>query len=137
MAEVLTGAFRPASALTICGLVATGCVSDERLGGPLAIEVAAPTPQAALQAIASGASRCWGSGAMDGYAAIPELDTEVGTPRILIVEKGGGGGLPSMVVEARPEPTRIRTYGPLTATALSDRINADIIRWSTGRGGCR
>lgn len=138
MGRRLTRPFIAASALTICGILATGCVSDEPLGGPLVAEVASPTPQAALQAIASGASRCWSSGDLGAYSAIPELDTQAGRPRILIVEKGRRAGtLPALVIEAEADPTRIRTYGPLSATQSSARINADIIRWSTGGRGCR
>ena len=121
MRRTLTISFGRRAALASCAILAAGCTTDEPIGGPLIAEVAAPTPERALQAIASGASRCWSEGAIAGYSAIPELDTSVGTPRILLVEKGQGRGLPALVIEATGEPTRIRTYGPLSGTKLSSR----------------
>ena len=113
-----------------------GCATDEPIGGPLVAEVSASTPQAALQRIASGAARCWKSGEIGRYAVIPELDTNAGTPRILLLEKGREGALPSLVIEARGGPTRLRSFGPLATSKLSGRINSDIIRWSTGNASC-
>ena len=124
-------------ATLVTGLLAlAGCVSSEPLGGPLTIEVAAPTPRAALQQIASGAARCWTSGDIARYTVIPELDTGAGTPRLLVVERGQGRGLPQLVIEGAASPTRLRSYGPLASTSLSNRINDDVIRWSTGQTSC-
>ena len=114
----------------------TACATDEPLGGPLRIEVAAPTPRVALQRIAAGAARCWKRGAISGYAVVPELDTEAGNPRILLIEKGNPAALPSLVIEARPLPVRVSSFGPLASEGLSSRINDDVIRWSTGADTC-
>ena len=116
--------------------LASACVTDEPVGGPLVAEVAAPTPTAALQRIATNASRCWTGGAIGRYAVIPELDTQAGKPRILLIEKGNRSGLPALVIESEGNPTKLRSFGPLTRTPLSNRINSDIIRWSTGGSGC-
>ena len=131
----LTKSYARFGVLTVASLLAA-CATSEPLGGPLVAEVAAPTPRAALQRIASGAARCWTGGDLARYAVIPELDTSAGTPRILLIEKGKRGALPSLVIEAQASPTRLRSYGPLAATGLSQRINADVIRWSTGQAGC-
>ena len=106
------------------------------MGGPLTIEVAAPTPRAALQRIAEGAAKCWRGGEIGRYTVIPELDTGAGTPRLLVVERGQGRGLPQLVIEGRGGPTTLRSYGPLASSALSNRINSDVIRWSTGALSC-
>lgn len=135
VARRLTKAYGGALALT-CGLLAAGCATDEPLGGPLAIEVAAPTPNAALGRIASEAARCWTSGEIADYAVIPELDTTAGRPRILLIEKGQPGALPALVIEGTSSPTRLRSFGPLASDGISSRVNADIIRWSTGGTGC-
>lgn len=125
-------------ALTGCGILATACstATDEPLGGPLIAEVAASTPREALQGIAQGAARCWNEGALERYATIPELDTEAGRPRILLIERDGSSTLPALVIEAGASPTSLRTFGPLSRGPLSGRINSDIIRWSTGGRGC-
>ena len=133
--RVLTKSYFCIGALTVASSLAA-CATSEPLGGPLVAEVAAPTPRAALQRIASGAARCWTGGEIGRYAVIPELDTSAGTPRILLIEKGKTGALPSLVIEAQASPTRLRSFGPLAATELSGRINADVIRWSTGQAGC-
>ena len=106
------------------------------MGGPLTIEVAAPTPRAALQRIAAGADKCWRRGEIARYTVIPELDTGAGTQRLLVVEKGEGRGLPQLVIEGTGDPTKLRSFGPLAASELSNRINADVIRWSTGGLSC-
>ena len=113
------------------------CATDEPLGGPLRIEVAAPTPRAALQRIAEGASRCWTGGEIARYDVVPELDTTAGQPRILLIENNNSDGLPALVIESRPDPVRLTSFGPLATGGLSGRINADIIRWSTGGRACR
>ena len=98
--------------------------------------MAAPTPRGALQRIASNAARCWQGGEIGRYTIIPELDTGAGTPRLLVVERGRGRGLPQLVIEGTAGPTQLRSYGPLATSPLSNRINADIIRWSTGSSSC-
>ena len=122
-------------ALTVATVLA-GCATSEPVGGPLTVEVAAPTPRAALTRIAASAAQCWTRGAVASYAVIPELDTTAGNPRILLIEKGKPGSLPALVIEGTAGPTRLRSFGPLAGTALSGRINADVIRWSTGGTGC-
>ena len=133
---MLTKSYLRPIALTI-PLLAAACTTDEPLGGPLVAEVAAPTPTAALQRIARNASRCWSDGEIARYAVIPELDTQAGKPRILLIEKGKANGLPALVIEGEANPTRLRTYGPLTRTNVSNRVNDDIFRSSTGVSGCK
>ena len=131
----LTKPYLRRSALTLSVLLAA-CTTSEPLGGPLVAEVAAPTPTAALQRIARNAARCWTGGEIGGYAVIPELDTQAGKPRILLIEKGKPRSLPALVIEGQASPTRLRSFGPLASAPLSNRINSDIIRWSTGNDSC-
>lgn len=135
LTKSFTRTFTTALALAAT-FAAAGCATDEPLGGPLVAEVAAPTPRAALQRIAAGAARCWTDGALADYAVVPELDTTAGRPRILLIEKGEPGSLPALVIEARPDPVRLTSFGPLAQSPTSNRVNADIIRWSTGGSSC-
>ena len=122
-------------ALTLASL-GLGCATAEPDGGPLLAEVAADTPRLALQRIARNAARCWKGGEIGRYAVIPELDTQAGKPRILLLEKGNSSALPALVIEGEGAPTRLRTFGALSSSKLSARINGDIIRWSTGSDAC-
>ena len=132
---VLTKSYFRRSAL-ILPIALAACTTAEPLGGPLVAEVAAPTPTAALQRIARNAARCWKDGEIGRYAVIPELDTQAGKPRILLIEKGKPRSLPALVIEGEGGPTRLRSFGPLASAPLSNRINADVIRWSTGNDAC-
>ncbi|WP_404933193.1 hypothetical protein [Nitratireductor sp. L15S-10] len=109
------------------------------MGGALNLEVDASTPVAALQKINSNGAKCWmrsGDRRFRNLHMIPELDTRVGRPRLLIMRSKNQQGLPLLVIEASGSPTTISTYGPLASTQTGARINADIMRWSGGTTGC-
>lgn len=127
-------------ALAVAALVGvlTACQS-EPIGGPLSIEVGAPTPVAILQTINEAGQRCWmkaGEKPFRKYRLVPELDTIAGNPRILLVERNNSAGRPQLVIESTSSPVKVSTFGPLVRTRLGGRINADIIRWSTGDPRC-
>jgi hypothetical protein len=115
-----------------------GCQSGERTGGPLIMEVDA-TAVSMLTNVNENAQKCWirsGDKEFQGLVVIPELDTRAGNPRLLVVERGKAAGLPKLVIEASGKPVKLATYGPLTASPVSARINDDIIAWTTGRENC-
>ncbi|MCR4266275.1 hypothetical protein [Nitratireductor sp. ZSWI3] len=126
-------------AVALAGLLALTACQSEPMGGPLSLEVDASSPVAALQRVNAAGARCWirsGDRRFHGLHMIPELDTAVGRPRLLIMRTDKRQGLPLLVIEASGPPTRIVTYGPLAASATGARVNADIMRWSGGRDGC-
>ena len=89
---------------------------------------------ATLQRVNASAYECWRSDkAFRKYGIVPELDT-TGTPRILIIPKGKPQSLPQLVITASGKS--IQTFGPLAATPLAPRINADVSRWAAGATGC-
>src|SRR5690606_28853567 len=54
-----------------------------------------------LQGVNAEAQRCWrGDRSFRAYRVIPELDTRVGRPRILLVRAEAPQGLPQFVIEA-------------------------------------
>ncbi|MEZ5813014.1 MAG: hypothetical protein R3D45_16525 [Rhizobiaceae bacterium] len=120
-------------------MILLAACQSEPLGGPLSIEVAATSPITALQAVNDAGRRCWtGSGdhRFRAYRLVPELDTTAGNPRILVTEKGREAGRPQLVIESSGNPVKIETYGPLAHSRLGSRINADIMRWSSGDKRC-
>ncbi|EKF19692.1 hypothetical protein [Nitratireductor pacificus] len=119
-------------------LLLAACQS-EPMGGPLALEVSASNPVSALQRVNNAGAKCWirsGDRRFRGLYMIPELDTAVGKPRLLILRSDKKQGLPLLVIEASGPPTKIVTYGPLASGATGARVNADIMRWSSGPDGC-
>lgn len=122
--------------LSLCALILASCTTTgEQIGGPLRFE-AEGTALANLQRINRAASRCWiGTSAFSGLGMVPEFDTRAGKPRILILARGNT--LPKWVIEANGAPAQIVTYGPLTNTPLSARMNDDVIRWSGGNASCK
>ena len=123
----------------VAGAVLLAACQSEPVGGPLSIEVGAPTPVAILQTINQAGLRCWmqsGNRQFSDYRMIPELDTIAGNPRILLVDRNATTGRPKLVIESAGRPVTVNTYGPLVRTKLGARINADIIRWSTGNTRC-
>ncbi len=123
--------------LALAALVAA-CQS-EPVGGPLTIEVGAPSSIAILQTINQAGQRCWmrpDEKPFRSYRMIPELDTVAGDPRILLVDRNNTTGRPQLVIESTSSPVKVSTYGPLVRTKLGGRINADIIRWATGDTRC-
>jgi hypothetical protein len=128
---------RSMAALAASALLA-GCMG-ERIGGSLIVEVEAANATAVLANVNENAQRCWirsGDRAFRHLAVVPELDTRIGSPRLLVLERGKSAGLPKLVIEASGNPVKITTYGPLTGTSVSARINSDVIAWSAGRNDC-
>jgi hypothetical protein len=106
-------------------------------GGRLTLDAGGDERTRLMQAINQQAQQCWRKErAFSTYRIIPELDTRVGNPRILILRAGAAQGLPRLVIQAEGSPVRITTFGPLAAEDLSSRINADLARWSRGEAGC-
>lgn len=111
-------------------LVVAGCTSSSP---PVRSGNAVPV----LQRINDAAQRCWiksGDTAFDDYRVVPELDTQTGKPRILMLRAGKSAGLPVLVIEA--ENGRIDAYGPVQNSPLASRINRDIVRWGNGGSAC-
>ena len=91
----------------------------------------------ALQTINTNAQKCWNkSKDFRNYRIIPELDTRVGKPRILVVSAKAAQGLPQYVIEADGTPARLSAYGPLGSEPLGERMNEDIARWEAGDKEC-
>ena len=133
-------AIRHAALVAAAGSVMiAGCARGERIGGPLILEVDTASPRTVLASINETAQKCWirsGARQFRALSVIPELDTGAGNPRLLVVGRGKGSGLPKLVIEASGDPVKVTTYGPLASSGISARINDDIIAWSTGRTGC-
>ncbi|EIM72950.1 hypothetical protein A33O_17404 [Nitratireductor aquibiodomus RA22] len=128
-----------AGAALISGLLLLSACQTEPMGGTLNLQVEAPSPVAALQKINSNGAKCWmrsGDRRFRDLHMIPELDTRVGRPRLLIMRSKKQQGLPLLVIEASGSPTTISTYGPLASTRTGAQINADIMRWSGGEASC-
>ncbi|MAS12700.1 MAG: hypothetical protein CMH69_05300 [Nitratireductor sp.] len=128
-----------AGAVSITALLLLSACQTEPVGGDLNLEVDASTPVAALQKINSIGAKCWmrsGDRRFRDLHMIPELDTRVGRPRLLIMRSKNQQGLPLLVIEATGTPTTISTYGPLASSQTGARINADIMRWSGGASDC-
>ncbi len=123
------------------GLLAAALAScqSERAGGPLRLNAGGDSAISALQKIAETGRICWiksGDRAFRDYHLVPELDTQIGKPRILLVRRSDAQGLPALVIEATNNPVTIDTYGPLASKPVSSRINTDIARWTTGETRC-
>ena len=126
----------PVRAALVCALLA-GC--QAKGGGALTTTTDRSHAVALLQTINDQAQSCWMKSrdkAFRAYRVIPELDTRVGKPRILLVSAKASQGLPQLVIEAEGTPARLTTYGPLASEPVSARINTDILRWSSGKTGC-
>ncbi|MFP1633248.1 hypothetical protein ACLB6G_16070 [Zhengella sp. ZM62] len=129
---VLLPAMIAAAALAAC--------QTEPAGGPLIATVDNNAAVAVLQKVNGEAHACWirsNDRAFSDYRLIPELDTRVGKPRLLLVRARAAQGLPQLVIEAEGSPVRLTTYGPLAQGQLSARINTDVTRWATGGTGCK
>lgn len=116
----------------------SGCVG-ERAGGTLAIEVDSSKGVTVLSTVNELAQKCWfrsGDREFRHLAVIPELDTRIGNPRLLVVERGKSTGLPKLVIEATGDPVKITTYGPLASAPVSARINDDVAAWTAGKSSC-
>lgn len=126
---------REACLLCASAIILSACSSTgENIAGPVGFE-AEGNATTILQSINRAAAKCWiGQPAFKGLGMVPELDTRVGKPRILLLARGNT--LPKLVIEASGNPAKVITYGPLVTTALSARINDDVIRWSGGDNSC-
>ena len=94
---------------------------------------------ALLQTVNDRAQTCWVKSKdkdFRAYRVIPELDTRVGKPRILIVSAKAAQGLPQLVIEAEGTPARLSSYGPLVSEAIGDRIHGDVRRWAKVDTAC-
>jgi hypothetical protein len=125
--------------LTAAGLawlaVLVGCQSEGR--GTIAADNSAAV--ALLQRINTNAHTCWVRSKdkdFQGYNVIPELDTQAGKPRILVVERKAAQGLPKLVIEADGKPVKAAAYGPLLNETAGSRIAADLKRWTGGSNSC-
>ena len=127
---------RASAVLLLCGFV-SAC-QGAGPGGRLALTSETGDATRLLQTINDRARRCWaGDRAFRDLRIIPELDTRVGHPRILLVRAEAAQGLPRLVIQAEGSPARITTFGPLAGLPLSSRINADLERWTRGGEACR
>jgi len=126
------------AAVLLAALAVAGC-RDEKVSPVEAPQTGQAAAIATLQAINSKAATCWMRSkdpAFAGLRLIPELDTQYGRPRLLLLKKNSQYGLPVLVVEAQGSPAKIETYGPLTQGPVGSRIEQDIRRWSTGSQAC-
>ncbi|MCB1383383.1 MAG: hypothetical protein KDJ73_10740 [Notoacmeibacter sp.] len=130
---------RAAALLVPAALALASCQSN-----PVAVRQPAPVSNSAaialLQTVNAEAQACWMKSKDAGFRAyrvIPELDTRIGKPRILVVSAKAAQGLPQYVIEASGTPPRLATYGPLASQPISARINSDVSRWATGGKGCK
>lgn len=99
------------------------------------------SPQVVADRLLTAIRGCWfaeGEDAFSDYALEAELASHSNRPRILLVGAGDRGGLPRLVVEASRERgrTSVKLFGPLLATPLGPRAQADVARWSRGGTGC-
>jgi hypothetical protein len=120
--------------LAACLAIAAGCQTH---GSNTAGENSAAV--ALLQRVNSNAHTCWVRSKdkdLQGYSVIPELDTQAGKPRILVVDKKAEHGLPKLVIEADGKPVKAAAYGPLLNEPAGSRIAADLKRWTGGSNSC-
>jgi hypothetical protein len=129
------GLMRLSTAGGICLLIVlSGCQSSKQ--NPAGENSAAI---ALLQRVNTNAHTCWVRSKdkdFQGYSVIPELDTQAGKPRILVVDKKAAQGLPKLVIEADGKPVKAAAYGPLLNEPAGDRIGADLKRWTGGSNSC-
>lgn len=129
---------RAATTVLLAALVLAGC-RDETVNRAAAPQTEQAAAIVALQTINGRAATCWirsRDPAFAGLRLIPELDTQYGRPRLLLLKKNTLNGLPLLVIEAHGSPARVETYGPLAQSPVGSRIEQDIRRWSTGSQAC-
>jgi hypothetical protein len=93
-----------------------------------------------MERVALGARECWFRSkdpAFKAYKLAPELTSQNGRPRILIVPAKNPNGLPLAVIEATGNPARMSAFGPLMNEPLGKRITSDVNRWVGGGDSCR
>ena len=92
-----------------------------------------------MERVALGARECWFRSkdpAFKAYKLAPELTSQNGRPRILIVPAKNPNGLPLAVVEATGSPAKLSAFGPLMNEPLGKRISSDVNRWVAGGDSC-
>ena len=92
-----------------------------------------------MERVALGARECWFRSkdpAFKAYKLAPELTSQNGRPRILIVPAKNPNGLPLAAIEATGNPARMSAFGPLMNQPLGKRITSDVNRWVTGGEAC-
>ncbi|MGL4405980.1 MAG: lipoprotein [Notoacmeibacter sp.] len=92
-----------------------------------------------MERVALGARECWFRSkdpAFRAYKLAPELTSQNGRPRILIVPAKNPNGLPLAVVEATGNPARMSAFGPLMNEPLGKRITSDVNHWVAGSDAC-
>jgi hypothetical protein len=92
-----------------------------------------------MERVALGARECWFRSkdpAFKTYKLAPELTSQNGRPRILIVPAKNPNGLPLAVIEASGNPARLSAFGPLMNEPLGKRITSDVNRWVAGGDSC-
>jgi hypothetical protein len=92
-----------------------------------------------MERVALGARECWFRSkdpSFKAYKLAPELTSQNGRPRILIVPAKNPNGLPLAVIEASGNPARMSAFGPLMTQPLGKRITSDVNRWVAGADSC-
>jgi hypothetical protein len=92
-----------------------------------------------MERVALGARECWFRSkdpAFKAYKLSPELTSQNGRPRILIVPAKNPNGLPLAVIEATGNPARMSAFGPLMNQPLGKRITSDVDKWVAGGDAC-
>lgn len=130
---------RKAAFLALAVLALTGCMTVDLPEGSYAAQGGLGPVS---QRIADRMQTCWfasGDAAFVAYRQETEISSLSGQPRIILVNRNDRGGLPQLVVSlqtVRGAGTVVSSFGPLTQTALVDRINTDIARWARGSRAC-
>ena len=125
-----------------CALTLATALAACATGAPDYLEYAANQDrQTVANRIAERIGVCWFAGNSKGFgefAYAPELNSAVGRPRILIVEKKDPTGLPKLVVEIseNKHTTVVKLFGPLLATSSGRDIQRDVERWADGGAEC-
>ncbi len=120
-------------------LLLTACQTTAQKPRPEGVVSAGRSALPVMERVALGARECWFRSkdpAFKAYRLAPELTSQNGRPRILIVPAKNPNGLPLAVVEASGNPARLSAFGPLMSQPLGRRITSDVNRWVAGGDGC-
>jgi hypothetical protein len=120
-------------------LLLTACQTAAQKPRPQGMVVVGRAALPVMERVALGARECWFRSkdpAFKAYRLAPELTSQNGRPRILIVPAQNPNGLPLAVVEASGNPARLSAFGPLMSQPLGRRITSDVNRWVAGGDGC-
>lgn len=127
------------AAAAAASLLASGCGTPARQDYLSYSSSAEPSPLAAR--LTERARACWfaeGEQAFAGHLYVPELNSHLGRPRILIVRASEPTGLPRLVIQAAQDgrATEVRLFGPLLGGPEGRRIERDVARWVGGAEEC-